>query len=72
MDILITSSEKDRLGINGSLVETEEKFGVVFQYCDINNSTDLYNLIFRYKVLDQKKFLLTCIEHGLIYKEYGR
>ena len=71
MDILITSQEKLRIGLNGPLSKVVDKFGVAFELCDIENSVDLHNLIWRYKVVDEKKFLLTCIEHGLIYQEYA-
>ena len=70
MQILITSQEKLRIGLNGPISKITDKFGVAFEYCDIQNSIDLYNLTWRYKVQDEKKFLLACIKHGIIYKRY--
>jgi len=72
MQIFIMSSEKDRIGLgqNRGYSKTAEEFGLTFQYCDVEHSTDLLNLTWRYKVLDEKKFMLICIKHGLKYRKY--
>lgn len=70
MRILISSEEKLRIGLNGPTPQVTEKFGVAFKDCDILHSVDLHNLIWIYKIVDKKRFMLACIEYGIRYKPF--
>jgi hypothetical protein len=68
MYINITSEEKDRIGLTGTLTYTTLEFGITLEYCDMEHSRDLYNLLWRYKVQDKKRFMTAVIKYGIKYK----
>jgi hypothetical protein len=71
MKIIIKSPEKERIDLNGIPEDTIKRFGLSFSFCDLTNSHDLHNLIWTYNIVDEKKFMLACIEHGIKYTKHA-
>ena len=71
MQILMTSSEKSRLGLDTRWGIVAHKLGICFKFCELENSKDLDSIAWRwrYEVQDEKKFFIACIKHGINYEK---